>query len=91
MFMMNPEHVVPSTSSVGKRLSALYTLVESETTHAMHQFLETEEEFDTQIMIFDGVVARPRLQNSFKCDRDVDALCERVREYVLAKVGWDMH
>ena len=90
MFMMNPEHIVRSTTSVGKRLSALYTLVESETTYAMHQFLESEEEFDTQIMIFDGVVARPRLQNSFKCDRDVDALCERVREYVLTKVGWDM-
>ena len=89
MFVLNPEHHIRCTSSMGRRVSALYTLVESETTYALQKFLDDEEEFDTQILIFDGLVARPR-QDYLKCVRDLDGLCERAREYVRSKFGWDM-
>ena len=88
MFMLNREKLLVCDNEMGRGVSALYTLVESETTYALAEFLK-EEEFDVQIMIFDGIVARPH-HDILRAVRDLDDLCERGREYVLKKFGWDM-
>ena len=88
IFIHNEEHSTMPKNDMGRRLSSLYQLVESETIYGHMEYLTTQL-YDAQLLIFDGLVVTPR-HSLATAITDINDTIEKSRQYVMQKYGWDM-